>query len=597
MDPSQPSDGAAEAAPSEPSDQGEERSVLDRLRARLPSSGTLSRDGVAGLNSAISNVPDGMANAVVVGVSPAYGLYAAMLGPGVGGLFSSTQLMMITTTAAASLATGQALAERTGEARAEALFLVVLLAGAFQVLFGWLGMGRLIRFVSFSVMTGFLTGVSVLLILSQLSTVTGYAASGSNRLLEALDLLSNLPQVSLPSLAAGILTLGLALYLPKTRIGNLGRLVAVIVPSVLIAVIGMGGVQTVADVGEVPRGLPLPAFPSLALLSPDLLTGALAVATIILVQGAGVSQIVSNPDGSRSDLSRDFVAEGAANVASGLCQGLPVGGSVSATALNRLYGGRSRWSVVLAGVWMAVVVLAIPGLVAYTAMPALGALLILAGASSIRLSALQSSWRAGWPSRVAGMTTFLAMLFLPIQAAVGIGVALSALLYLYESSTDVSVVELVTHPDGRVEERRAPRELPSARVTVLDVYGHLFYAGAYTLERLLPRPEGSHHPAVILRLRGRGSFGATLIDVLTTYAERVEAAEGRLYLTGLSYPMYEQVIHAGKLQEAGTVRAYGATPVRGDATRAAIAEAEDWLTSVVEREEAPESASGERPPR
>ena len=83
----------------------------------------------------------------------------------------------------------------------------------------------------------------------------------------------------------------------------------------------------------------------------------------------------------------------------------------------------------------------------------------------------------------------MATLFLPIQAAVGIGVVLSALLYMNESSTDVSVVELMEQPDGRIEERTPPRRLPADKVTVLDVYGHLFYAGARTLERLLPRPE------------------------------------------------------------------------------------------------------------
>src|SRR5687767_5763436 len=79
--------------------------VANHLGGRLPGRASLRRDGLAGLSSAISNVPDGMANGVLVGVNPVYGLYATMMGPGVGGLLSSTQLMMITTTAAASLST------------------------------------------------------------------------------------------------------------------------------------------------------------------------------------------------------------------------------------------------------------------------------------------------------------------------------------------------------------------------------------------------------------------------------------------------------------------------------------------------------------
>src|SRR5690606_10711724 len=110
---------------------------------------------------------------------------------------------------------------------------------------------------------------------------------------------------------------------------------------------------------------------------------------------------------------------------SGLVQGLPIGGSLSGTALNVLYGGQSRWSAVFAGLFMALIIVAMSGAVGLIAMPALGALLILAGLSSIDLRDIRFVFETGWPSWVAGGTTFVAMLFLPIQAAVGFGVVLS----------------------------------------------------------------------------------------------------------------------------------------------------------------------------
>ena len=465
-----------------------------RWLPKLPGFAALRRDGLAGLSSAISNVPDGMANGVLVGVNPVYGLYAAMMGPAVGGFFSSTKLMVITTTAAASLSTSQALGGLQGEQRAEALFLMVMLVGAFQILFGLLRLGRLIRFVSYSVTTGFLSGVSVLLMLNQLPVVTGYQPTDGNRIAQTLDLLLNLSQISLASLILAALTVTLAVLLPRTPLGNFGRLAAIAIPSLLVAVFGLSDVKTVRDMGDIPQGVPLPGLPSFTSLNLDVITGALAVALVILVQGAGVSQSVPNPDGSRRRASRDFIAQGAANVAAGLFRGLPVGGSLSATALNVIYGAQSRWAVILAGVLMALIVLAFPGLVSYIAMPALGALLILAGLTSLKPQDIHSIWHAGWPSRIAALGTFSAALFLSIQAAVGIGVLLSALLYVSRSSTDVSLVELVERPDGQIEERTPPDQLPSGKVTVLDGYGHLFYAGARTLERLLPPPQGSYKP-------------------------------------------------------------------------------------------------------
>src|SRR3712207_5306740 len=110
--------------------------VANHLGGKLPSRASLRRDGLAGLSSAISNVPDGMANGVLVGVNPVYGLYATMAGPVAGGLFSSTQLMMITTTAAASLSASEALGGLGGEARAAALAIMVILVGVIQIVFG-----------------------------------------------------------------------------------------------------------------------------------------------------------------------------------------------------------------------------------------------------------------------------------------------------------------------------------------------------------------------------------------------------------------------------------------------------------------------------
>lgn len=552
---------------------------LGRLRPRA----SLREDGIAGLNSAVSSVPDGMASGILVGVNPIYGLYACMVGPIAGGIFSSTSLMIIATTSAASLSAGQALGALQGEARDHALFLMVVLIGALQILFGLLRLGQLTRFVSYSVMTGFIIGIAVLTILSQLPTISGYQpTAGNNKVTQTINLMSNLDRVNLWSVAVAVVTLALAILLPRTKLGNFGRLAAIVIPSALVALFGLNGVQIVRDVGDIPGGIPLPHLPLFSRISFDVLTGAFAVAVITLVQGAGVSQSVPNPDGSRRSTSRDFIAQGAANAASGLFRGLPVGGSLSTTALTVISGARSRWAAIFAGLWMALLVIVFPGFVSYVAMPPLGVLLIIASVSTIKPSEALSIWRTGWPSRLAIISTFLSTLFLPIQAAVGFGVVLSALLYVNESSTDISVFELVKRDDGLIEEHKAPKQLQSNKVTVLDVYGHLFYAGARTLARLLPRLNDAQNAVVILRLRGRTKIGATLVEVLANYAEKLHEANGRLYLTGISEGAYEQVIRTGKLRLTGPVRAYEATPIVWQSTHEAVADARTWLVGISE---------------
>ncbi|HKS69318.1 MAG TPA: STAS domain-containing protein, partial [Ktedonobacterales bacterium] len=179
----------------------------------------------------------------------------------------------------------------------------------------------------------------------------------------------------------------------------------------------------------------------------------------------------------------------------------------------------------------------------------------------------------------ASASTFVATLFLPIQVAVGIGVVLSAILYLNESSAEISVVQMVERPDGRIEERKSPKRLPSNQVTMLNVYGALSHAGARTLERLLPSPRDAQRPVVVLRLRGLTTVGATLIDVLATYAEQLQAAHGRLYLAGISDEARDQLAHSDTLHHSRAARIYEATSIVGQSAREAYADARAWLES------------------
>src|SRR6185503_19268490 len=200
---------------------GELREAVANHLRRLPSRASLREDGIAGLNSAVSSVPDGMASGILVGVNPIFGLYACMVGPIAGGIFSSTRLMIIATTSAASLSAGQALGGLQGEARENALFLMVVLIGVLQIVFGLVRTGQLTRFVSYSVMTGFILGIAVLTILSQLPTISGYQpTAGNNKVTQTFNLLSNLDRVNLWALATAAITLGLAIVLPRTRLGN-----------------------------------------------------------------------------------------------------------------------------------------------------------------------------------------------------------------------------------------------------------------------------------------------------------------------------------------------------------------------------------------
>src|SRR3954447_1427456 len=128
-----------------------------RAKSRV---GTLRHDVVAGLINAVVSVPDGLASAALAGVNPVYGLYTSVAAAISGSLLVSAQLMQIATTSASALVARQAIARYPSEERDQALFLLVVLAGVALAIFGLLRLGRLARFVSHAVMTGFLMGVA-----------------------------------------------------------------------------------------------------------------------------------------------------------------------------------------------------------------------------------------------------------------------------------------------------------------------------------------------------------------------------------------------------------------------------------------------------
>lgn len=535
-------------------------------------------DVVAGLPGAVASVPDGMASSVLAGVNPVYGLYASFAGPVAGGLATSTRLMVVTTTTAAALAAGSALDGVAADDRADALFLLTILAGVAMVAAGLAGLGRYTRFVSHSVMIGFLSGVSLNIVAGQIPDLVGADADGPFALARAVDVLTNPTRADGAALATGVGALALLVAVARTRLAVVGALVALVVPTLAVLATGADVVR-VSDAGDIPSGLPLPAWPELGLLSPGLVAGALSVAAIVLVQGAGVAEAAPDPGGRRSDANQDFVAQGLGNVAAGLYRGIPVGGSVGQTAVNVTAGARTRWGAITSGVWMLVILVAFSGVVGKVAMPTLAAVLIFAGVGSLRPGEVAAILRTGPVSQIALVTTFLATLFLSVTAAVGIGVALSLLLQLNQEAMDLKVVRLVTDGAGGWVERPAPRALRSGEVVVLDVYGSLFYAGARTLQARLPQVSGAESPVVVLRLRGRTSLGATFFAIVADFAHRLAAAGGRLYLSGLDPTLAGRLHHTGQVDVHGPVRLFEAEPGLGTSTAAAYDAAETWLVT------------------
>ena len=562
------------------------KQLLTAVESLRPERRHLASDLIAGLTFAVVNVPQAMAHALLAMVNPVLGIYTLMVAVPVGAIFTSSVFMNVSSTAALSVAVGVVLADIPAGQRVEALVVLVLLVGAIQFLAGLLRLGFVIRFVSNAVMTGFLNGVAVLIILGQLSDLTGYQSAFSNRVAKALDLLLRIGQVDLPVTTIGLGTLGLIMLLLRFASSRrFAFIIAIAAAAVLLALLTLpflptalyfAAVPTVGDISSIPRSLPQLVLPEWSLVL-SLLLPAFSVAVIGLVQGAGVSQGTPNPNGRYPDVSRDFLGQGAANIATGFVGGIPAGGSVSGTALVMGAGARSRWSNIFVGLFVAVITLLAAPLVERVPMPALAALLVVAGFQGLRMEEGVIAWKTGRISKVVMVVTFVGTLIVPLQFAVLLGMALSIVLHVFRQSNKIVVKQWVLQPEGFPLEQPAPRRLPSRELTLLHVYGSLFFAAAKSMEEMLPDPSDATHAVVAINLRGKSEIGSTFVTVLQRYARVLQAHGSKLMLVGVEPAVREQLAKTGVLKDIGDENVFVATPQLGVALNNAVAAATAWL--------------------
>jgi SulP family sulfate permease len=539
-------------------------------------------DLIAGLTTGVANIPDAMASGVLAGVNPVQGLYAIMVGTPLGAIFSSSAYMNIAATSALSITAGSAIAGySSGDARDTAITTLALLTGVVMVIAGFLRLGRFLRFISNSVVIGFLTGVSINVILSQLADFTGYSSEYSNKVVKAVDTLLHLGQIDIQTLAIGLLTVMVILLVDRTKLRNFSMLFGMVLATAVLLILGWTSVQQVSDIATIPGSLPMPKLPDISLI-PDLWLDAIALAIIALIQGAGVSKGYPNPDGAYPDSSRDFIGQGAANLGASLFQGMPIGGSVSGTALNVSSGAKSRWANIFSGLIVVAVILLFSQAVSLVAMPAMAGLLIVAGFQSIKSDRIADVWSTGWSPRIVMLVTLVLTLILPLQQAVFLGVLLSILAYFFvTSSKEVRVTQLIPNPDGSVNEKPAPAELASEAVTLLQLYGNMTFAGAETIEQFLPKAGSAVRPVVILRLRAQEGIGSSFITVLERYSQQIKGAGGILMVAGVNRKVKGQLDRTETTAELlGPENVFVATSSIGASTRAALAAGQRWLDEI-----------------
>ncbi|MFC7247802.1 SulP family inorganic anion transporter [Catellatospora aurea] len=301
------------------------------------------RDAVAGFVTGLFSIPEGVAYASIGGFAAPLGLWSGVVPTILGSVFARTVLMVTTLTSAIALSASsvlQAAGLSTGDLGAIATLTV--LVGVVMLILGLLKLGSVMSYVSTAVMTGFTVGIALQIIAGVAKDATGYTPTSSNTIGKLVDALVHIGRWQLPVVLVAAATVGswllFRLFKPTRTLATLLALLVVTAVTVLLGT----KIERVSDIAAIPRSLPPFTLPDFAAI-PALATGAVAIALVALAQAAGISSAVANPDGSKTDASTDFSAQGAANLAGGLFGALPTGGSLSRTGIAQSSGANSRW--------------------------------------------------------------------------------------------------------------------------------------------------------------------------------------------------------------------------------------------------------------
>ncbi len=459
-------------------------------------------DLVAGLTVAAISFPQAMAYALIAGVDPRFGVYSAIVVTIVASIFGSSSHLINGPTSAISLLVFTALAfidsENTHELF-EGLFLLAVLVGAFQILISLLKLGKLTRYISESVIIGFMAAAAFLLAVGQLGNALGVRDKGNGHMQVLRRVWLTLFHGDHVNYRAVILSgtaVALAVVLRKL-VQRYGwpqiDMLAVLIITALIAYVagwsipGPNGHTAVAVAAKIPRSLPAPHIPEihtgwLPELS-ELSMGALAIAFVGIIEALSIAKAIAYQTQQKIDYNRQIMAEGLANLAGGFFQSMPGSGSLSRSAINFQAGGKTRFSGIVAAATVTAALLLFAPLLRYVPQPALAGLLLVTAARLVDFKRLVYTLKASRYDAGLVVVTAFTGVAIDLDKAVLLGVVLSIVLFVPRAAR-LKAKELIVTPE-RVVRERIPGDSTDSSIIICDLEGELFFGAATELDRYL----------------------------------------------------------------------------------------------------------------
>lgn len=526
---------------------------------RETNSTTIKADFMAGLTGAIIVLPQGIAFATIAGLPPEYGLYTAIVVPILAAIFGSSHHLVSGPTTAISIIVFATInnfaAPGTPEFIGMAL-VVTFLAGIYQFLFGLFRLGSLINFVSHSVITGFTAGSAILVITSQLKTVTGIEFPKSESFLATWrDLFLRIGEVNFYTLSIGITALVVAI-LCKKLFPKLPNLLLGMVAGSLLASVLQSHTDAIRFVGEIPSQLPhfvIPSFNTSVIkgLTPE----ALAIALIGLIEATSIAKSIAAKSNQRLDSNQEAIGQGVSNIVGSFFSCYAASGSFTRSGVNYEAGAKTPLSAVFAALILMTIVLSVGSLTAKLPTAAMGGIIFLVGFNLIQFGQIKEILQHHKSETAILAVTFFGTLFIDIELAICLGVLLSFLTFLARASNPyITSLCPIPTPEGKKHFIEVCDEVctecPQLKIIRIDT--PIFFGSVTQIQNHIARiVESDNIKHVLIVAFGIDSIDLTGAEALVHEHTRMQKIGGGLYFVDHELTHHTSPGHQHLIEEMG----------------------------------------------
>ena len=519
----------------------------------------IKNDFIAGITVGIMLVPQGMAYAMLAGLPPVFGLYAALVPQVIYAFMGTSRQLAVGPVAMDSLLVASGLAALNLSGIQEYISMAIFLAffmGAIQIILGFLRMGFLVNFLSKPVISGFTSAAAIIIGLSQLKHLLGASFETTNKIhLLIIEFFQKSSQIHIETITIGLLSILLLVFLKKINPSIPGALIAVVVACLWMNFFGQN--SGVAIVGNVPEGLPSFKTPQIELSNVSrVFPLALTLSLIAFMEAISIAKAIEENKDYSVNPNQELIALGSSNIIGSLFQSYPVSGGLSRTAVNDQAGANSGLALIISSFIVGMTLLFLTPLFYFLPYTILASIIMVAVFKLIDIKTPQKLWKSSKSEFYILLFTFSMTLFVGITQGILLGVLSSLLLLVYRSTEpNISVLGKITGTDYFKDTDRFAEDIETFENLLLLRFDEQIYFGNshFFKEQLLDRvsQKGEKLNTVILSSGGINYIDSSGMKIISEIVNILRLKGIDFYVAGAIGPVMDSLVRSGIARKIG----------------------------------------------